>query len=85
MALAPHETLEILRRLDAIDKRLDSVEGTMEKLDERFRAVEFEVAETRGLRGVEGRMTQPPTRWTMAGLVFAIFGSSLVLLRFAGP
>lgn len=70
---------KIETRLDKVEVRLDKIEIGFEKLDERLRKVEVEVA------GLQGRVSQLPTTWTMAGLIFAIFGASLVLLRLAAP
>jgi predicted nuclease with TOPRIM domain len=37
------------------------------------------------LAALEGRVSQLPTLWTLASLIFAIFGFAFLLLRFAAP
>ncbi|MEI6559087.1 MAG: hypothetical protein WCO00_11845 [Rhodospirillaceae bacterium] len=45
-----------------------------------------DVAELKGrIPGIEGQLRLIPTLWQLAWLIFAIFGASFVLIRFAGP
>jgi len=60
--------------LKEIVSRLDRMES---KLDSKGSAVE--VAE------IKGRVSQLPTLFQVATLVFAIFGAAFVLIRFASP
>ncbi len=82
------ETLDILRRLEPVLSRLTEdvgeIKDDVKKLDDRLRKVETDVARIDGrLTGIEGQLRQIPTLWQLAGLIFAIFGASFVLIRFA--
>ncbi len=91
------EAVDILRRLEpaltklderlrGIDDEVGEIKPALMKLDERLRNVEGEVRELKGrFTGIEGRLSQLPTTWTIAALVFSIFGFAFLLLRFAAP
>ncbi|WP_029010665.1 hypothetical protein [Azospirillum halopraeferens] len=72
------EALDILRRIEPALARLASRDD-IAKMDDRLRKVEENVAR------LDGRVSQPPTLWQIAGLNFAIFGAAFVLIRFAPP
>lgn len=71
-----NDTAEIL---SAIRDLGDRIERRFEKIDERLRTLETEGAE------MKGRVSQLPTLYQIAGLIFAIFGAAFVLIRFAPP
>lgn len=74
------EVKATLGRIEALIRGLDD---RLRGLDDRVRRVEIEMAE------VKGRISQLPTAWMMltggVGLMLAIFGGSLALLRFGLP
>lgn len=53
------------------------IDGRITGLDGRITGVDGRLA------GIEGQLRQIPTIWTLASLIFAIFGASFVLIRFA--
>lgn len=59
-----------------LDDRLRSDHA---KLDDRLRKVEENMAR------MDGRVSQLPTLWQVAALIFAIFGAAFTLIRFAPP
>ncbi|NYZ11182.1 hypothetical protein HL658_01365 [Azospirillum sp. RWY-5-1] len=65
--------------LAAIGELGDRMERRFEKLDERMRRLETDGAE------MKGRVSQLPTLWQVAALIFAIFGAAFTLIRFAPP
>ena len=79
------EAIDILRRLEPV----------LSKLDERTQRIESEQKEQRkdiaklqqDAARIDGRLielsTRVPAIWTIAALIFAIFGASFVLIRFA--
>ena len=84
--------------IEKVDDRLQRVEGeqrrqadALVKLDERQRKQGEDVIRLDGrlsgidgrIAGIEGQFRQIPTLWQLGGLVFAIFGAALVLVRFA--
>jgi hypothetical protein len=75
------EALDILRRLEPALARvttdLGEIKGEVKQLDDRLRRVEIDVAEIRG------QIKSMPTLRTLAALIFALFGSAFVLIRFA--
>ena len=91
----PDEALDILRRLEPVlsklDERTQHIESeqrrqadVLGKLDERQRKQGEDIARIDGrMTGIEGQLRQIPTIWTLAGLIFVIFGASFVLIRFA--
>jgi hypothetical protein len=75
------EALDILRRLEPTLARIEA-----EQKEQRRDIVTLkqDVAELKGrMTGIEGQLRQIPTIWTLAALIFAIFGASFVLIRFA--
>jgi hypothetical protein len=76
-----NEALDILRRL----------EPALSVLDERTQRIEVELKDVKAeqrrtgerLANLEGRVSQLPTMYQIAALVFAIFGAAFVLIRFA--
>jgi translation initiation factor 2B subunit (eIF-2B alpha/beta/delta family) len=87
------EALDILRRLEPVLSRMAS---DVAKLDDRTQRIETEQKEQRkdiskiqqDIARIDGRLIEMsarvPTIWTIATLIFAIFGASFVLIRFAG-
>ena len=70
-----HERVKHLENgMGEVLKRLERIEA---KLDSKASAVD--VAE------IKGRVSQLPTLFQIATLVFAIFGAAFVLIRFAAP
>ena len=82
------EALDILRRL----------EPTLAQMHGELRQVQADVADIRAeqkeqrrdigklqqdVARLDGRVSQLPTLWQLAGLIFAIFGAAFVLIRFA--
>lgn len=65
--------------LAAIHDLGERMERRFEKLDERMRKLETDGAE------MKGRVSQLPTLWQVAALIFAIFGAAFTLIRFAPP
>lgn len=59
---------------------MDNVKADMSHI----RKLETDVARVDGrMTGIEGQIRQLPTAWTLASLIFAIFGAAFVLIRFA--
>ncbi|MBY0432222.1 MAG: hypothetical protein K2Q10_13570 [Rhodospirillales bacterium] len=82
------EAVEILRRLEpvlsSVQNDLHDVQAKQKfqrtdivRLGDRMHKVEIDIAE------IKGGISQIPTFWQLAGLVFAIFRASFVLIRFA--
>jgi hypothetical protein len=82
------EALDILRRLEPtlaqmhgelrqVQTDLGEVKADLKRLDDRQRKQGEDIAE------LKGRVSQLPTIWQLAGLIFAIFGAAFVLIRFA--
>jgi hypothetical protein len=75
------EALEILRRLEFALARIEA-----EQKEQRADIISLkgDATELKGrVAGIEGQLRQIPTLWQLAGLIFAIFGASFVLIRFA--
>lgn len=75
------EVLDTLRRLEPTLARIET-----EQKEQRRDIVKLkeDVAEIKGrMIGIEGQLRQIPTLWQIAALIFAIFGASFVLIRFA--
>ena len=67
-----------------VDDRLGKVETNVNKLDDALHKVVADVARIEGrMSGIEGQLRQIPTHWQLAGLIFAIFSASFVLIHFA--
>ena len=84
----PDEALDILRRLEPVlsklDERTQRIESEQKDQRRDIVSLKEDVAELKGrVIGIEGQLRQIPTIWTLAGLIFAIFGASFVLIRFA--
>jgi hypothetical protein len=75
------DTADILAAIrdlgDRMERRFSQVEADIAKLDERQRKQGEDVSE------LKGRVSMLPTTVQLAGLIFAIFGASFVLIRFA--
>ena len=69
------EALDILRRLEPALARIET-EQKEQRRD--IGKLKEDVAE------LKGRVSQLPTLYQFAGLIFAIFGAAFVLIRFAG-
>ncbi|MCU0887389.1 MAG: hypothetical protein MUC64_05120 [Rubritepida sp.] len=71
-----------LGRIEAVlskfEGRFDKMDGRFEKADERLRKLELDVA------GMKERLALMPTTWTTLGLIVAMTGLVLAVLRF-GP
>jgi hypothetical protein len=92
------EALEILRRLEPVLSKLDDrtqrIEAEQRRQADVQRKQGEDLAELRGqlksvamkedVARIDGRVSQLPTLWQLAGLIFAIFGAAFVLIRFAG-
>ncbi len=91
------EALEILRRLEPVLARLDE---TQRKQGETLARQGEDIADIKGVlkdqhrdiaklqqdaARLDGRVSLLPTLWQLAALIFAIFGASFVLMRFAPP
>lgn len=68
------DTAEIVAAIHQLGERM---ERRFEKMDDRLRKQGEDIAE------LKGRVSQLPTLYQIAGLVFAIFGAAFVLIRFA--
>ena len=86
----PDEALDILRRLEPVLSRLDTEQRrqadalgkhgeTLARIDERLK----DMPTAKEFGELKGRVSQLPTLWQLAGLIFAIFGAAFVLIRFA--
>lgn len=64
---------------DRMERRFERVASDHAKLDDRLRKVEENTAR------MDGRVSQLPTLWQVAALIFAIFGAAFTLIRFAPP
>ena len=77
----PDEVVDILRRLEPALSRLDSEQRrqgeTLARIEERLR----DMPTAKEFGELKGRVSQLPTLWQLAGLIFAIFGAALVLIR----
>ncbi|MEI6559123.1 MAG: hypothetical protein WCO00_12025 [Rhodospirillaceae bacterium] len=77
------EALDILRRLEPLLTRLDGEQRrhgeTLARVEERLR----DMPTAKEFGELKGRVSQLPTLWQLAGLIFAIFGAAFVLIRFA--
>ena len=82
------EALDILRRLEPVLAQMTGELSDIKteqrrqadmlgKLDERQRKQGEDIAR------LDGRVSQLPTLWQLAGLIFAIFGAAFVLIRLA--
>lgn len=84
------EAQQVLRRLEPLLTRIMEDQAAIREEQAAMRAdikeirsdltkTMLEVAE------IKGQLKYMPTMWTLAGLVFAIFAASFVLIRFAAP
>jgi predicted nuclease with TOPRIM domain len=80
-----NEALDILRRLEAAIARITDELGDIkvEQKEQRRDIVKLQQDVAR----IDGRLSElsarVPTIWTIAALIFAIFGAAFVLIRFA--
>lgn len=70
------EVVEMRGYFKAIDGRFDGVNGRFVGIEGRFDGIEGR------MNGIEIVLRQVPTIWTMATIIIANFGLSLLLLRF---
>lgn len=64
---------------DRMERRFEKVETSIKEQGRDISKLQQDVAR------VDGRVSQLPTLWQIAGLIFAIFGAAFVLIRFAPP
>ncbi|MEI6987419.1 MAG: hypothetical protein WCK65_14950 [Rhodospirillaceae bacterium] len=81
----PESAVDILRRLEPVlsklDERTQRIEGEQRRQADVQRNQGEDIAELKGRLGeLSARV---PTIWTLAALIFAIFGASFVLIRYA--
>ncbi len=76
-----NEALDILRRLEPALARVTSDLGEL-KIEQR-RLADVQRKQGEDIARLDGRVSQLPTLYQLAGLIFAIFGAAFVLMRFA--
>ncbi len=79
------EALGILRRLETVLARITDDLGEVKA--EQRRQADVQRKQGEDIAELKGRLgelsARIPTTWTIASLIFAIFGASFVLIRFA--
>jgi hypothetical protein len=75
------EALDILRRIEPTLARITA--DIADVKGEQRRLADIQRKQGEDIARLEGKISQLPTLYQLAGLIFAIFGASFVLIRFA--
>lgn len=74
------------KKAETFDRKIDGLDAKATSTDYRTILTDGKISGLEGrMNGVEGMIRQLPTLWSLAALIFAIFGAAFVLLRFATP
>lgn len=68
-----------------LEARIEKLEIRFAEFEKKLDRVESQMAKGVDLARLEGRVSQLPTIWQIAGLILVIFGAAFTLLRFGLP